>query len=73
MCDYRKVTNMGGSAAVTLPVDDLRERGIVDDDGDLADAWMAVEQVGDGEWLVREVLVEDGADEGEYAVADAAD
>jgi hypothetical protein len=63
MSKCRKVTDMGGSAGVTLPVADLRERGIIDEDGELADAWMKIERVDDGTWLLEEVLVEDGADE----------
>lgn len=58
MTDLRKVTAMGGSAGVTLPTEQLQAAGIVDEDGEVADAWLAVDEVDEGEWTVRAVLVD---------------
>lgn len=39
----------GESGGVTLPKDDLREEGLVQD-GSVVDAHVAIEKVDDGEW-----------------------
>ncbi|CAI50769.1 uncharacterized protein NP_5356A [Natronomonas pharaonis DSM 2160] len=46
------------SAGVTLPKDDLRENGLLGDDGQIEDdQHVVIEQVDDGEWTVRTVDV----------------
>ncbi|GGN92814.1 MULTISPECIES: hypothetical protein [Haloarcula] len=52
--EMRKLSPAGGCVTVSIPIDDLRERGLVDEDGDL---------VGD-HWAKVESLDED--DEGDY-------
>jgi len=51
----RKVRKMGDSeypsAGVTLPKDDLREEGIIDESGDLnGEKYAKIERTGDGEF-----------------------
>ena len=42
--EIRKVRDLGnGSGGVTIPKDTLRDWGLVDDDGELADGHLAVE------------------------------
>jgi hypothetical protein len=42
--EFRKLSANGDSVALTLPKDDLRERGVVDDEGEIqGDQWVRVE------------------------------
>jgi len=41
--EMRKLSPAGGCVTVSIPIDDLRERGIVDEDGELVgDHWAKV-------------------------------
>ena len=52
--EMRKLSPAGGCVTVSIPIDDLRERGLVDDDGELVgDHWAKVESL-------------DGSDKGDY-------
>ena len=44
--EMRKLSPAGGCVTVSIPIDDLRERGLVDDDGELlGDHWAKVESL----------------------------
>ena len=48
--EIRKVRDLGnGSGGVTIPKDKLRDWGLIDDDGELADGHFAVEPNDDGD------------------------
>lgn len=53
----RKVRELGSSdqpsAGITLPKGDLREDGVIDDQGGLEEQYAKVEKTGDGEYRVR--------------------
>ena len=47
--DFNKLSENGNSVMVTLPKDELRDLGIVDDNGELIEElWACVEHEGDG-------------------------
>jgi hypothetical protein len=47
------------SAGVTLPKDDLRESGLLDDDGRVAgERYALIEQIADGEWRIKTLNLE---------------
>jgi len=51
--EIRKVRDLGnGSGGVTIPKDQLRDWGFVDDDGELADGHLAVEADDDEEAIM---------------------
>jgi len=43
-CEMRKLRDLGGSGGVVIPKDTLREWGIIDDDDELADAYLRVDE-----------------------------
>jgi|GEM_PF-3524961 len=44
--EMRKLSPAGGCVTVSIPIDDLRERGIVDDEGELiGDHWAKVQSL----------------------------
>jgi hypothetical protein len=44
--EMRKLSPAGGCVTVSIPIDDLRERGVVDDDGELVGShWAKVESL----------------------------
>ncbi|MBO4249370.1 hypothetical protein IL252_16280 [Halomicrobium sp. IBSBa] len=44
--EMRKLSPAGGCVTVSIPIDDLRERGIVDEDGELnGDHWAKVQSL----------------------------
>ncbi|GAB3676892.1 hypothetical protein GCM10028856_35590 [Halopiger thermotolerans] len=51
----RKLRNMDGSGGVTLPKDDLERDGLVNENGELKDARLAVDRVGDGEYRITAI------------------
>ncbi len=51
----RKIRDIDGSGGVTLPKDDLRRDGIVDSDGEVLSAYVTIDRVDEGEYLVRQV------------------
>jgi len=47
--DFNKLTENGNSVTVTLPKEELRDLGVVDDDGELVeDLWARVKHEGGG-------------------------
>ncbi|WP_459808554.1 hypothetical protein [Halopiger thermotolerans] len=46
---------MDGSGGVTLPKDDLERDGLVNENGELKDARLAVDRVGDGEYRITAI------------------
>jgi hypothetical protein len=42
--EIRKLRDLGGSGGVSIPKDTLREWGLIDDDGELADAYLRVDE-----------------------------
>lgn len=51
----RKLREMKGSCGLTLPIDDLRRDGIVDENDDVQDQYFAVDRVGEGEFKISRV------------------
>jgi hypothetical protein len=53
--DFRKIQSMGGgeSAGVSLPKDQLRELGFIDEDGSVVEAHARIEHVGGNEFSVE--------------------
>jgi hypothetical protein len=49
----QQLQNHGGSGVVTVPKDFLERDGLVDDDGDPADAHLTVDRLGDRAYVVR--------------------
>lgn len=48
--EMRKLSPAGGCVTVSIPIDDLRERGLVDEDGQLVgNHWAKVKRLGDDE------------------------
>ena len=45
--EMRKLRDLGGSGGVAIPKDTLREWGLIDDDDELADAWLRVDDEDD--------------------------
>ncbi|AAV47210.1 unknown [Haloarcula marismortui ATCC 43049] len=46
--EMRKLSPAGGCVTVSIPIDDLRERGVVDEDGELVgNHWAKVESLGE--------------------------
>ena len=44
--EMRKLSPAGGCVTVSIPIDDLRERGVVDEDGELVgNHWAKVESL----------------------------
>ena len=44
--EMRKLSPAGGCVTVSIPIDDLRERGVVDEDGELlGNHWAKVESL----------------------------
>lgn len=53
--EYRKVSRVGGdSGGITLPKDDLRAAGIIED-GELQPACVKIVYQGDGSWSIEKV------------------
>lgn len=52
--EIRKLRKLDRSTAgITVPKDDLRSEGLLDEDGDLVEGeHVAIERVGEGEWKV---------------------
>ena len=56
MCEIRKVSDTGsGSGRVTVPKETLREMGLVDDDGNIIEDYLAFEETDDGATRVEPV------------------
>lgn len=56
MCEIRKVSDTGsGSGRVTVPKETLREMGLVDDDGNIIEDYLAFEETDDGATLVEPI------------------
>lgn len=56
MCEIRKVSDTGsGSGRVTVPKEMLREMGLVDDDGNIIENYLAFEGTDDGATQVEPV------------------
>lgn len=57
----RKLRKLGDSecpsAGVTLPKDELREDGVIDERDELGEQYAKIEKIGDGEYSVRLVDV----------------
>lgn len=51
----RKLRNIDGSGGVTLPKDDLRRDGLIDEDGEIREAFVEVDRTDEGEYLLRAV------------------
>lgn len=53
--DFRKIQSMGGgeSAGVSLPKEQLREMGVIDEDGTVADVYARIERVGGNEFSLK--------------------
>lgn len=52
--EMRKLSPAGGCVTVSLPKDDLRERGLIDDDGELqGEHWAKVVREEDGVYRVE--------------------
>ena len=51
----RKLRNIDGSGGVTLPKDDLGRDGLLDEDGEIKDAHLAIDRVGEGEYRIKTV------------------
>ena len=45
--EIRKLRDLGGSGGVAIPKDTLREWGLIDDDDELADAYLRVDDTDD--------------------------
>ena len=56
--EMRKLSPAGGCVTVSLPKDDLRDRGLIDEDGELrGEHWVKVESLDDEEGDYRLELV----------------
>jgi hypothetical protein len=53
--DFRKIQSMGGgeSAGLSLPKEQLREMGVIDEDGGVADVYARIERVGRNEFSLE--------------------